>query len=153
VTFSFFVAGIPRTAGSKRPGQGTTKFGKTRIVDDSGERGRQWRKDVGTTALLQRAQQGVTEPIAPGVAVRLDLELRLPRPQKHLDAQGNVKLGYLTARPTSRPDTTKMLRAAEDALTGVLWYDDGQVVETHVRKVYTLGRREPAGALIRVAVL
>ena len=38
--------------------------------------------------------------------------------------------------PTVKPDLSKLLRAAEDALTGIVYVDDAQVTEALVRKVY-----------------
>ena len=35
-----------------------------------------------------------------------------------------------------RPDATKLVRAVEDALTGLVWRDDAQVVIQTVRKRY-----------------
>jgi Holliday junction resolvase RusA-like endonuclease len=36
--------------------------------------------------------------------------------------------------PTSRPDLLKHIRALEDALTGVVWRDDSQIIEQHLEK-------------------
>lgn len=38
--------------------------------------------------------------------------------------------------PTSKPDLTKLTRAVEDALTGIIWKDDSQVVQQDTKKVY-----------------
>jgi Holliday junction resolvase RusA-like endonuclease len=37
---------------------------------------------------------------------------------------------------TTKPDTTKLLRATEDALRGIAWADDNQVCEQHAFKLY-----------------
>jgi len=39
--------------------------------------------------------------------------------------------------PDKKPDCTKLLRALEDSLTGIIWKDDCQIVEQHVSKVYS----------------
>jgi Holliday junction resolvase RusA-like endonuclease len=39
-------------------------------------------------------------------------------------------------QPTVKPDLSKLYRAAEDAMTGIVFVDDAQVVEATVRKVY-----------------
>jgi Holliday junction resolvase RusA-like endonuclease len=39
-------------------------------------------------------------------------------------------------RPTTRPDLSKLVRGVEDALTGVLWKDDSQVVSIDAWKHY-----------------
>jgi crossover junction endodeoxyribonuclease RusA len=41
--------------------------------------------------------------------------------------------------PTAKPDLDKLVRAVKDALTGVLWKDDAQVVALHAEKQYTDG--------------
>ena len=38
------------------------------------------------------------------------------------------------AYPTKKPDALKLARAVEDALTGVLWLDDAQIVDEHIGK-------------------
>ena len=38
--------------------------------------------------------------------------------------------------PTTKPDTDKLVRLVLDALTGVVWRDDSQVVELAARKEY-----------------
>ena len=42
--------------------------------------------------------------------------------------------------PTTKPDVDNMAKGVKDALSGVIWRDDAQVVELTVRKVYA-----PAG--------
>ena len=38
--------------------------------------------------------------------------------------------------PATRPDVTKLLRAVEDAATGLLWADDAQIVTQSAAKRY-----------------
>lgn len=57
-----------------------------------------------------------------------------PRPAGHYGRTGLRPSA--PAHPTVRPDLTKMLRALEDALTGVVWRDDAQVVHLDVVKAY-----------------
>lgn len=40
-------------------------------------------------------------------------------------------------RPTVKPDTDNYYKAVSDALTGILWKDDNQIVEIHVGKWYS----------------
>ncbi|MFH1615841.1 MAG: RusA family crossover junction endodeoxyribonuclease [Planctomycetota bacterium] len=42
------------------------------------------------------------------------------------------RLGY----PTTRPDSLKLARAVEDALSGIIYKDDSQVVDLHIEKRY-----------------
>jgi len=43
---------------------------------------------------------------------------------------------YDLVRPTTRPDSTNLCKAIEDGLSGVVFVDDSQVVETTIRKRY-----------------
>jgi len=48
-----------------------------------------------------------------------------------------------------KPDSSKLLRGVEDAMTGIVWHDDSQVVEANVRKRYARPG-EICGALVTV---
>jgi Holliday junction resolvase RusA-like endonuclease len=39
-------------------------------------------------------------------------------------------------RPITRPDCSNLLKALEDAMTGIVYRDDSQIVEVYVRKMY-----------------
>lgn len=137
---SFFVPGKPQTAGSK------TAFvrGGKPIVTESGdaeskERKKAWRGDLRDAAA---AAAGLgegevwAEPEVP-LYVRF-VELR-KRPSTHLTTgrdAGRVKDWATGLRPVSRPDALKIARAAEDALTGILWPDDSQIVAERLDKVF-----------------
>lgn len=40
-------------------------------------------------------------------------------------------------RPTVKPDTDNYYKAVSDALTGIVWVDDNQIVDMHVSKWYS----------------
>lgn len=136
----FFVPGKPQTAGSK------TAFvrGGRPIVTESGDadvkkRKKAWRGDL-RDAAASAAELGEgevwAEPEVP-LYVRF-VELRR-RPAAHLTTGKNaglVKDWAAGLRPVTRPDALKIARAAEDALTGVLWPDDSQIVAERLDKVY-----------------
>jgi len=44
----------------------------------------------------------------------------------------------------SKPDTENVLKALQDALTGLLWKDDAQIAEVRCSKVYAAGDEQPA---------
>jgi len=72
-----------------------------------------------------------------------------PRPKGHYGSGRNsgVLKHHAPAYPIVKPDVTKLLRAVEDAITGICWRDDAQVVVQHAEKRYG----EPARAVVAIA--
>lgn len=60
-------------------------------------------------------------------AVRLGIVFFLPRPQS---------LPARVKHHTKKPDVDKLVRAVKDALKGVLWHDDAQVIHLVATKAY-----------------
>lgn len=135
---AFTVFGLAAPAGSKTAGK--TKAGQV-FMRDSSKRSYPWKKDVAQAA-------GLAMRSAPLLEGPLELVVRfyVPRPKGHYGARGNV-LPSAPAWPTVKPDATKLLRAVEDAMTGLVWRDDAQVVVQHASKRYG----EPARCEIAVA--
>lgn len=52
-----------------------------------------------------------------------------------------------TIRPTSRPDLDNFVKLAKDALNGVLWVDDSQIVQLTAEKQYGV---EPCTRIVAV---
>lgn len=62
-------------------------------------------------------------------AIKLQVEFRLLRPKSV-----SVKK---RPEPTTRPDLDNLIKAVKDALNGVIWRDDSQIIEyLKVRKIY-----------------
>jgi Holliday junction resolvase RusA-like endonuclease len=80
--------------------------------------------------------------------LQLTAHFVVPRPKGHHGAKGSVRPSA-PAYPITRPDTTKLLRALEDACTGILWRDDSQIVSQFAFKAYG----EPARAEVEVRAL
>jgi Holliday junction resolvase RusA-like endonuclease len=132
----FEIEGQARPAGSKRgfAVKKAGKFtGKTVVVDTSGAAGRDWR------ALIQdRAHAAFGDYKITG-AVALYVEFQIQRPKGHYGSGKNAGIVLPKFRHkahTSKPDATKLLRALEDALTGIAWDDDSQVTLQVVKKYY-----------------
>ena len=133
----FTVYGNAAPAGSKTSG---ARADGSRFVRDSSKRARPWKENVaqrageamGTRAML-------TGPLTFGVT------FTVARPLSHYGKRG--LLPSAPRYPAKRPDITKLLRAVEDALTGVVWRDDAQVVEQTAVKVFG----EPERCEIHVA--
>jgi Holliday junction resolvase RusA-like endonuclease len=91
-----------------------------------------WRAEVREAAY----QAGATLTVAP---VALSVTFGMPRPKaqttlKH--GQRVVKMEHYYDRPAVAPDLDKLVRAVMDALTGVCYHDDAQVVTVMAHKIY-----------------
>lgn len=133
---SFTVYGVAQPAGSKTTGQ--RKDGR-RFVRDSAKRSAPWKLQVADAAGKAVNGSGLLDG-----PLELSVIFTVPRPKSHYGARGLRPSA--PAYPTVRPDVTKLLRAIEDACTGIVWRDDAQVVEQHAVKRYG----EPASAFVTV---
>ena len=142
MTVSFFVLGTPKPGGSKKAIHHKTT-GRIIVMDDGGKATKDWRKAVATEALRHFKQ-----PLHGPLSVRCCL--RLPRPKAHYKSDGvTLRDWAVNMQPTTRPDATKLWRSTEDAMTGIVWNDDAQIVYQVVYKVYSV----TPGANITVAVM
>lgn len=137
MSVEFVVYGNPAPAGSKTAG--ITKQGRT-FVRDSSKRSYPWKQTVAQTAGVAMAGR----PLLEG-PLELTLTFVVPRPKGHYGTRGLRPSA--PAHPTVKPDVLKLARAVEDALSGVVYRDDAQIVDEHLVKRYG----EPAAAHITVA--
>jgi Holliday junction resolvase RusA-like endonuclease len=124
---AFTVYGIAQPKGNMRALQ--LRGMKFPIVTDSNKGIRSWSQLV-----AEGASQALHDlpPERRGLlleAVRITVVFHLPRPKKYQKA--GLPVAHLT-----RPDLDKLTRGVLDALTGVLWQDDAQVVELVAAKLY-----------------
>ena len=146
MTYSFFVPGIPKPAGSKRAfafRRANGKLGVT-VTDASGQPGKDWRGDVKVFA-----REVCKEPLKG--PLQLIVTFYMPRPKSHYGTGKKRDVLRLDAPSfhTSKPDATKLVRAIEDAMTGIAWEDDAQVVSQVVGKVYAELGRVGANVVVR----
>ncbi len=135
----FTVFGVAESAGSKT--SGVTKDGR-RYVRDSNPNSREWKRTVAQVAgERMRGQPLLQGPLA------LELAFHRPRPLGHMGKKGLRPSA--PSYPITRPDVLKLARAVEDACTKVVWWDDAQVVEETIRKLYG----EPARVEVRIREL
>lgn len=142
MTISFTVLGEARPAGSKRAfalrhrdGSLVTRPGGSPVINvtDDNKDSRNWKAAVAWSA---------REAVGSGFALlRGPLEVTLtfhrPRPKGHFKESGGLsKKGRESIAPTSKPDVLKLARGAEDALTGVIYADDAQIVAEHLKKMW-----------------
>jgi Holliday junction resolvase RusA-like endonuclease len=131
---SFFVAGIAKPAGSKRAfvlKKGGVYTGRAVVTDDC-KKSKDWKTDVKRAAIHHYRGDLWTCPIS------LTLRFIVTRPKGHYGTGKNAHLLRDSAPPfpLSKPDTTKLVRGVEDALTSIVWKDDAQVVTQRATKRY-----------------
>jgi len=128
----FTVHGEAKPAGSKRAFR-NQHTGRIQLVDASGKKGANWRARVAHEA--KEAMNG--RPLLDGPLVLKAMFVRA-RPKSHYGTGKNKDVLKPTAPawPTTRPDTTKLLRAVEDSLSSVIYHDDSQIVTQIATKVY-----------------
>lgn len=125
-TLTFVVHSAAAPQGSKRHlGNG--------IMVEASKRVKPFRQDVRFTALdTVEPNWDRTGPMS------LTVDFHFVRPKSHLTSKGNLTKSaplFPTARTVG--DIEKLVRAVNDALSGVLFDDDSQVVECHARKLYS----------------
>lgn len=120
ITFTVF--GVAQPKGSTRA---FVPKGWTRpIITSDNQKSKGWQQLVAEAA--SRALQGSGQ-LFHG-SIKLDVAFHLPRP-KSLPRTRETPM-------TKKPDCDKLLRSTVDALTGVIFRDDSQVVDVHVTKQY-----------------
>jgi Holliday junction resolvase RusA-like endonuclease len=125
----FYIPGLPVAQGRPK----FARMGKgVRAYDP--EKSRNWKAYVKAIA-AQHSPKMMEGPLL------VDLHFRFPRP-KSVSAK---------KRPfhTVKPDCTNLAKGIEDALNGLLWADDSQVVDLRIRKDYGA----EAGVLVKVEEL
>lgn len=125
----FFISGHPMPAGSKKFVGMNKKTGRALIIDQSGHKGKIWREVCQKTAKLHYQGPLIEE------AMDVDMIFFLPRPKNHFNSKGGLKKSA-PWRHIVKPDKTKLGRAVEDAMTGVIWKDDSRVVSGDTSKAY-----------------
>lgn len=77
---------------------------------------------------------GSSEPLETPVSLYLYIRAPIPKstPKKRLQ---EILDGLI--KPTKKPDASNVLKSVEDAMNGVVYKDDSQIVNIHVTKVYS----------------
>ncbi len=124
---AFFVPGLPQPGGSKksfqRPGM------KFAAIVDANPKAKDWKAIVGWNARMVFKQPPLREPL--NVTMTFIRSWR----KSDLKKDGTPK-PHIQPFPMSRPDVLKLARSTEDALTGIIWVDDAQTVDMHLKKRY-----------------
>lgn len=119
------------------------------ITDAAGKRNKEWKQQCAVFA----RQHYNGPPLV--CELRVTFEFFRTRPKAHFRSNGLVKDALALAWPTTKPDVTKLVRAAEDAMTGILWIDDAQIVEQIASKKFseTPGLRITVETLVNAAAV
>ncbi|HUV65254.1 MAG TPA: RusA family crossover junction endodeoxyribonuclease [Sedimentisphaerales bacterium] len=137
-SIQFFVPGQARPAGSKRAfhHKATGKL----IITAANPKQKEWMDSVKWHAIKH-----VGRMVLLSDAVCLKLTFLRQRPNGDYGTGGNA--GVLKASAPLHnikvPDLTKLTRCVEDALTGIIWKDDSQVIGQRTNKRYARGDEIP----------
>lgn len=133
----FFVPGKCQPAGSKKAFVVTDKKGKVVYVNnrpivnivDANDEAKPWKKIV-----AYYAGKAYSGPLLTG-PIRVTFRVLRDELKSHLNSKGERNAeGRKYPYPTSAPDVLKCSRGVEDALTGVIWKDDAQIVDERLTK-------------------
>lgn len=132
-------SGIVFTVYGQPVAQGSKKVIRGHLIEMADARLRSWRQDVAA----QAHQQMETRPWTGGIDVALTFWL--PRPKNHYGTGKNAERLKASSPsfPAVHPDIDKLTRSVLDALTGICFEDDRQVVGLVVTKRYADG--QPVG--------
>lgn len=84
--------------------------------------------------LEAKRAMGSWEPMQGAVELVLRLYMPIPASWSKKKRQDAIEG---TLRPTTKPDCSNVLKAMEDAMNGVVFADDKQIVELKITKVYS----------------
>jgi crossover junction endodeoxyribonuclease RusA len=132
-TLAFVVLGEPSPEGSTKAFY-IKKLNRTVTTHQNQKSLEAWRNRVATEA--QRALEGKEWVADCSSAYEVDVEFVLSRPPSVPE--------HKRIHPIVKPDIDKLVRAINDALTGILFTDDCQVVSMTVSKDYGDERRPGA---------
>lgn len=143
--FHFFIPGVARTSGSKKF-MGYAGDGKP-IMAPAGEYQKPWSDAIGWTFMEKFGR-----PVMLTGPVEFEAIFYMTRP----DAHYRRKNGLLTneIKPTApkwcttNPDCDKMRRLAQDALSGLAYKDDKQIVIGRDSKPYVVPGQPPGAEIL-----
>jgi len=135
---SFFVEGAPVPKGSTKSFL-HRKTGRIVTMQDNREKQKVWTERI----VWKAREKGVQ---LSGGACSLYVIFHMPEPKSFRNAKGNRKPSAPKWH-TKKPDLDKLLRCVMDALTGIAWKDDSQVIRIVGRKGYA---GEACGAYIEI---
>lgn len=127
VEITFRAFGIPQSQGSMRAF--VPKGGKFPIVTHQ--------KSPALKAWREVVALAVPKGVLLDGAVRVQMDFYMPIPKARPKELRTEKQRHEWMAPWRKPDLDKMVRAVLDAMTGVVFHDDSQVVVIHATKSYS----------------
>jgi Holliday junction resolvase RusA-like endonuclease len=124
----FTVFGDAKSAGSKRAYRHPST-GKV-VVTETVRGSKSWQGSVAAAGAEAHRGSLLDGPL------RVAFIFYRPRPKSHHGTGRNADKVKSSAPPfpATRPDVLKLARGVEDALTGIVWRDDAQIVTEELRK-------------------
>ncbi|OPX04938.1 RusA family crossover junction endodeoxyribonuclease [Geobacillus sp. LEMMY01] len=119
------VYGEPVAQGRPRA---TTVNGRVRMYDP--KKSRDFKHYLKLAASKHRPEQLIEGPISLEVKVYKPILKSFSKKKKAAAEAGQL-------RPISKPDVSNYLKLIEDALTGVIWKDDSQIIDCSISKYYS----------------
>lgn len=125
-TIKFVAYCEPQPQGSMRAF--TPKGWNRPIITSANKDLKSYRQEVSKAALAKRQLEGFYDVIfGKHVAVVIAMKFYFNKP----DSVSKKRTEHVV-----RPDCSKLIRATEDALTGIIYTDDAQIVSIHAEKFY-----------------
>ena len=130
----FVIHGTPKPAGSKRAfalKRGGVFTGRVAVTDDC-EKSKDWKVTVSYAAAEAMKSSQALMFFGP---VRATITFFMPRPKAHRNSKGALK-ATAPRWPQTKPDVLKLARGVEDAMSGIVYQDDSQIVIERLEKKY-----------------
>jgi len=132
----FFVPGQPQGKGRAR----AFSKGNGKIGHYTPAKTRSYEGEIKARAMqAMGANKATDKPISLDLALNYEIPKTWPKWKRHLALTGDIV-------PTVKPDSDNVTKAIKDALNGIAWNDDCQVVYLVVSKSYS----ESPGVLVSV---
>ena len=117
MNISFTVWGEPVAQGR---GRAAVVNGKVIVYDP--KKSRDYKREVKAEAVKVRPEKPWEGPVSLTVKVYKSIPKSFSRRKRELALTGKI-------RPTTKPDLKNVIAGIEDALKGIIWRDDSQVVD------------------------
>lgn len=143
----FEVLGCPAPKGSNRAmlrgGRAVFVPGGSKV---NAEKLKSW--DVAVREAAIEAVGSIDAPPFVDKPLAVAMVFRLARPAGHWNKKTGALKSSAPLMPRCRPDSSKLLRATEDSLNGIVFDDDSRIVETLLRKEWASPGNEGATIIV-----